>query len=217
MNWEHNMSKYDFFNTNPYSVHQKIINFVGEDKLILDVGCSEGLLSKKMKENNCSVVGIEKDKEAAQIADEYCQDLIIGDVESIDLDTKYENYFDILIFADILEHLKEPSDVLKRFKKYLKDDGCLIISLPNISNWKIRLQMLFGNFEYNESGILDNGHIRFFNEKNMKKMIDEAGYEISKFDLTVGDVKRFPNIFHSIGMTRPNLFAFQFLIIARKK
>ena len=169
------MSKYDYFNTNPYSVHQKIIHFVGQNKLVLDVGCSEGLLSKKMKENNCSVVGIEQDKEAAQIAKEYCQDLIIGDVETIDLNTKYENYFDILIFADILEHLKEPSDVLKRFKKYLKDDGCLIISLPNISNWKIRLQMLLGNFEYNEYGILDNGHIRFFNEKSTKKMINECG------------------------------------------
>jgi 2-polyprenyl-3-methyl-5-hydroxy-6-metoxy-1,4-benzoquinol methylase len=170
-----------------------------------------------MKENNCSVVGIEKDKEAAEIAKEYCQDLIIGDVETIDLNTKYENYFDTLIFADILEHLKEPSDVLDRFKKYLKDDGCLIISLPNISNWKIRLQMLLGNFEYSEYGILDNGHIRFFNEKSTKKMINNAGYKISKFDLTVGDVKRFSNISHSIGMIWPNLFAFQFLIIVRKK
>jgi O-antigen biosynthesis protein len=211
------MSKYDFLNTNPYSVHQKIIHFVGQNKNVLDVGCSEGLLSKKMKENNCSLVGIEQDKDAAGIAEEYCQDLILGDVESIELDSKYENYFDILIFADILEHLKEPSDVLERFKKYLKDDGCLIISLPNISNWKIRLQMLLGKFEYNEYGILDNGHIRFFNEKSVKKMIYNAGYEIIKFDLTVGDVKRFSNIFHSIGMIRPNLFAFQFLIIGKKK
>jgi O-antigen biosynthesis protein len=185
------MSKYDYFNTNPQSVHRKIIHFVGHNKVVLDVGCSEGLLSKKMKENDCSVVGIEQDKEAAEIAKEYCQDLIIGDVETIELNTKYENYFDTLIFADILEHLKEPSDVLERFKKYLKDDGCLIISIPNISNWKIRLQMLLGNFEYNEYGILDNGHIRFFNEKSTKKMINNAGYKISKFDLTVGDVKRF--------------------------
>ena len=211
------MSKYDYLNTNPFSVHQKIIHFVGQNKHVLDVGCSEGLLSKKMKENNCCVVGIEQNREAAQIADEYCQDLIIGDVQSINLDTKYENYFDIIIFADILEHLGEPSDVLERFKKYLKDDGSLIISLPNISNWKIRLQMLLGNFDYNEYGILDNGHIRFFNEKTMKKMINNSGYEISKFDLTVGDVKRFSNISHHIGMIWPNLFAFQFLIIARKK
>ncbi len=62
MNWEYTMSKYDYFNSNPYSVHQKIIHFVGQNKNVLDVGCSEGLLSKKMKENNCNVVGIELDK-----------------------------------------------------------------------------------------------------------------------------------------------------------
>jgi O-antigen biosynthesis protein len=210
------MSKYNYLNKDPYSVHQKIINFVGQNKHVLDVGCSEGLISKKINENNCKVVGIELDSAAAQIAENYCQDLIVGNVESINLDPKYEKYFDIIIFADILEHLKEPSNVLNRFKKYLKDEGFIIISLPNISNWRIRLQILFGNFEYQEYGILDIGHIRFFNEKTAKQMINEAGYEIKMFDLTVGDVKRFSNIFHSIGMKWPNLLAFQFFFVAKK-
>jgi O-antigen biosynthesis protein len=211
------MSKYDSLNQNPHSVHQKIINLVGQDKCVLDVGCSEGLLSKKMSENYCHVIGIEMDKEAAKIAQNYCQDLIIGDVEYISLDSNYEKYFDIILFADILEHLKEPKEVLERFKKYLKDDGYIIISIPNISNWRIRLQMLFGNFKYQEYGILDFSHIRFFNEMAVKKLLDEAGYKISKFDLSVGDIKRFSSIFHSIGMIWPNLLAFQFLIIAKKK
>jgi len=210
------MSKYDFFNTNPYSVHQKIIRFIGQNKKVLDVGCSEGILSKRMKLNNCKVVGVELDAKAAQNAVRYCQELIIGDVESIHLNQKYENYFDIIIFADVLEHLKEPLDLLKRFKKYLNDDGYIIISIPNISNWRIRFQLLFGNFGYGEYGILDNGHLRFFNEKSAKKMVNDAGFEILNFDLTIGDVKRFSKILHSIGMLWPNMLAFQFLIIGKK-
>ena len=211
------MSKYDSYNENPFSVHQKIIHFIGQNKKVLDVGCSEGILSKRLKQNRCDVVGIEINQEAAQKAESFCHELIMGDVESIHLNKDYENYFDIIIFADILEHLKEPLDILKRFKKYLKDDGFIIISLPNISNWKIRIQLLFGRFEYQEYGILDNGHLRFFNRKSAEKIVNDAGFEISKFDLTVGDANRLSKTLHSIGMIWPNLMAFQFLIIARKK
>ena len=210
------MSKYDYYNSNPYSVHQKIISCIGKNKQILDVGCSEGLLSERMYQNNCAVVGIELDTEAALKAKSFCKEVVIGDVESVDLNPEYLNYFDVIVFADILEHLKDPLEVLKTFKNYLNDKGCIIVSVPNIANWKIRLQLLFGNFEYKEYGILDSGHLRFFNEKGIKSLVKDAGFEISVFDLSVGDLNKFSKIFHSIGMIRPNLFAFQFLIIARK-
>jgi 2-polyprenyl-3-methyl-5-hydroxy-6-metoxy-1,4-benzoquinol methylase len=211
------MSKYNHFNTYPYSVHQNIIHAIGQNKKVLDVGCSEGTLSKKMKENNCSIIGIELNKEAANMAETFCEELIMGDAELVKLNPKYEKYFDIILFADILEHLKDPSKVLERFNKYLKDEGTIIISVPNIANWRQRFQLLFGNFQYQEYGILDSTHIRFFTEKSTKQMIEDAGYETVKFDMTVGDLKRFPRLFHSIGMIWPNLFAFQFFIIAKKK
>jgi O-antigen biosynthesis protein len=211
------MSKYDYYNPNSYSVHQMIIQFIGKNKQVLDVGCSEGLLSKRMNQNDCTIVGIELDAEAALEAKSFCKEVINGDVESVDLKPEYLNYFDVIVFADILEHLKDPLKVLKKFKNYLNDDGCIIVSVPNISNWRIRLQMLFGSFEYSEYGILDCGHLRFFNEKSARKLVNDAGLEISLFDLSVGDVNKFSKIFHSIGKIKPNLFAFQFLIIARKK
>jgi O-antigen biosynthesis protein len=181
------------------------------------VGCSEGLLSKRMYQNNCTVVGIELETEAALKAKNFCKEVIIGDVESVNLNREYLNYFDVIVFADILEHLEDPLEVLKTFKNYLNDEGHIIISVPNIANWKIRFQLLFGNFEYSEYGILDNSHLRFFNEKSVRKLINDAGFEISVFDLSVGDVNKFPKLFHSIGMIKPNLLAFQFLIVAAKK
>lgn len=211
------MSKYNNFNTDQYSVHQRIINSVGHNKNVLDVGCSEGTLSKKMKDNNCTVVGIELDEDAAKKAGKFCKEVLVGDVESVKISSGYEKYFDIILFADILEHLKEPSEVLLRFSKYLKDDGVIIISVPNIANWRIRFQLLFGNFDYQEYGILDNSHIKFFTEKSTKNMIKEAGYDIVQFDLTVGDINIFPRLFHSLGMAWPNLLAFQFFVIAEKK
>lgn len=210
------MSKYDYYNSNPYSVHQKIIHNVGKNKKVLDVGCSEGLLAKRMYQNNCTVVGIELDNEAALKAKSFCKEVIVGDVESAILNQKYLNHFDVIVFADILEHLKDPLRLLMTFKKYLNNDGYIIVSIPNITNWKIRLQLLFGKFEYKEYGILDNGHLRFFNEKGATKLVNDAGFEIVELDLSVGDVNKFSKIVHSIGRIRPNLLAFQFLIIARK-
>ncbi len=210
------MLKYDTFNQNPYSVHQKIIQFVGEKKKVLDVGCAGGHISKKLYTNKCDVIGIELDKNSSLEAQNYCEEIIIGDVESIELKDKYINYFDFIIFADVLEHLKNPSEVINHFSKYLIDKGYIIISLPNIANWRIRFNLLMGNFDYESYGILDEGHLRFFTEKTAKKLIRDAGLEIYEFDVTIGDVNKLAGLFHSFGLMWPNLLAFQFLIIARK-
>jgi len=111
--------------------------------------------------NQCEIVGIEFNKLSAQTAKNYCKEVILGDIESIELTKEYDNYFDFVIFADVLEHLKEPLNAINKFKRYLKDDGFFIISVPNISNWRMRVKFLFGNFQYEDYGILDNTHLRF--------------------------------------------------------
>jgi len=210
------MKKYDNYNTDPYSMHMRITKLIPGQKKVLDVGCAYGNLAEVMSTNECEVVGVEIDPEAGKNAQKYCKEVVIGDVESIELSSKYINYFDYIIFADILEHLKNPAKVLDKFKKYLKDDGCIVISLPNITNWRIRLKILFGNFEYEDTGVLDSGHIRFFNEKSAKELLYDSGFEIIKFDLTGLESPIGTNILHKIGKLWPNLLAYQFLIIAKK-
>ncbi|MDP3066372.1 MAG: methyltransferase domain-containing protein [Methanobacteriaceae archaeon] len=174
-------------------------------------------MAEKMVSNDCEVVGIEIDEKTAQKAKTHCQKVFVGNVESIELSSVYENYFDYIIFADVLEHLIQPLEVLFKFMKYLKADGRVVVSLPNISNWRIRFNVLMGNFEYNDQGLLGWGHIRFFNVKSAKKLISEANMEIVSFDVTVGDLNNFAKVFYKIGKIWSNLLAFQFLIITKKK
>lgn len=209
------MSKYEF-NPDPFSMHTKVVQLTKNSQNVLDVGCADGYLSEKILSNECEVVGIEIDLKAAKNAKKYCKEVICGDAEFIELSEEYKKYFSVIVFADILEHLKDPLAVLKRYKKYLKDDGYIIVSLPNISNWRMRFKFLFGNFEYEDKGLLDEGHLRFFNEKSAKKLLTDAGYVICKFDLTVGDIPKFPEIFHFIGKIWPNFLAYQFFIVAKK-
>ena len=81
----------------------------------------------------------------------------------------------------------------------------------------MRIKFLFGNFEYNETGLLDNTHIRFFNEKIAINVLNNAGFEIIKFDMTGLDSPIGTKFFQFIGTFRPNLLAYQFLIVAKKK
>ncbi|MEN6551801.1 MAG: class I SAM-dependent methyltransferase [Methanobacterium sp.] len=211
------MGKYGFFSTYEYGVHQKIVDYVGQGKKVLDVGCAEGNLSQKMQENGCEVVGVELDERSAQMAQKYCHRIIIGDVEFIELNEEYKYYFDFILFADVLEHLRDPSHVLCKFKNYLKDDGKIIISLPNIANWRMRLNLLFGNFEYEESGLLDKSHLRFYNLKGVKKLLKDVDLELIELDVSLNGVTKFAKLCYLISLKWPNLFAYQFLLITKKK
>jgi len=117
-------------------------------------------------------------------------------------------YFDVIIYSDILEHLKRPDLVVISFKKYLKLEGIVIASIPNIGRLEYRIRHLFGNFDYEPSGgILSRTHLRFFTLKTAKRLFEDAGYEIVNIDHTglASKLKIFPE-----------LLAFQFVIIAKK-
>jgi SAM-dependent methyltransferase len=92
--------------------------------------------------------------------------------------TPYRREFDYIVFADVLEHLRDPAAVLRRCLPALKETGKIIISVPNIANWIIRLSLLFGKFDYMDRGILDRTHLRFFTLRSLKQLMSEVSCEI---------------------------------------
>lgn len=167
------------------SSHTYIIELTGVHKNILEIGTSIGNVSKVLSERENSVTGIEIDFEAAAIAKEYCERMITGDVEIIELDQELEALsFDVIVCGDVLEHLKNPADLLKKVKKYLKPDGYLVISLPNFCHGDVILNVLQGDFKYTSMGLLDETHLRFFGLKNIIKLFSECGYQIKDMHTT---------------------------------
>ena len=202
-----NFLEYRFHNS-PHSSNVKIPALIKSGKRVLDVGCASGYLAERLAQKECQIFGIEIDKKAAGKARKYCQQVIETDVEMVDKLPFSENFFNVIIYSDILEHLRRPDLVLARFSKYLTDDGLIIASIPNIARIEFRLKLALGKFGYQESGILKKDHLRFFTLATAKKMFQEAGYKIVKIDYTgLGSRIR---IF-------PTLFAFQFIIIAQKE
>ena len=119
-----------------------------------------------------------------------------------------------------MEHLFDPKVVLVKLRKYLKEDGMVIVGLPNITNWQIIKDLFLGKFEYTDTGLLDNGHIRFFTPKSAITLLKDCGYTPIKF---IPTVINFPLLskFRLLKSIIPRFFFFllvyHFIIIAKKK
>jgi methionine biosynthesis protein MetW len=164
-----------------------IFRQVDERSKVLDVGCGTGRLGEKLRlEKKCYVVGVEADDQAASLAKQRLDDVIVVDIETLNAFPYPEKYFDVIIFADVLEHLRFPMKALTFFGKYLKDDGNAIASIPNIANWTVRLKLLFGKWDYKEHGLLDKTHIKFFTLNTAKKLIEDSGFKIVSLKCTSG-------------------------------
>jgi len=157
------------------------------------------------------VVGIELDEDSAKEAKTICDDIIIADAETLENIPYPEEFFDVIVFAGVLQFFKRPDNVLRKFAKYLRKDGVVIASIPNICEWRLRVKILFGRFRYNEVGILEKGHLRFFTLATAKELFESTGYQILGID--------YDGLAHlPIFRAWPSLFASEFIFrTARNK
>jgi 2-polyprenyl-3-methyl-5-hydroxy-6-metoxy-1,4-benzoquinol methylase len=146
---------------------------------VLDVGCGFATTSQHIQRRANRVVGIESSGEAVVVARQRIQQCLHADLTRLDevRDALGARRFDTIIFADVLEHLPWPLGVLREYLDLLKDDGTVVISLPNVGLWSVRLAHLFGAFNYEETGVLDQTHLRFFTRRTALRLLDAAGLE----------------------------------------
>ncbi|NQT93335.1 MAG: class I SAM-dependent methyltransferase [Lentisphaerae bacterium] len=205
------MARYETFN--PY-VFQRI----GDAATVLDVGCATGMLGSKLRQAGHSgrLVGIEKDPAMAQIADPFYDELIVTDLEHVEKLPLDHAYFDVIVCADILEHLRDPAAALNKLVPHLKRDGKLVVSVPNIAFAGIRLSLLAGRFSYEPNGgILDATHLRFFTRASLRVLLEDVGLRVT---LLTGYnlVRRRYAFLKLLGRLFPTLFCIQFLSEAQR-
>lgn len=167
-----------------YSIERReLIHFITEEASaplkVLEIGCGMGatLGGIKNKYPNAEVYGIELSPMVVHIAKKYLPTIEQGNIENMMLEYS-ENYFDYIIFGDVLEHLHNPQKVLAAMQKYLKPFGFILVSIPNILHYSVILDLLRGRFSYQDSGILDRTHLRFFTLYEINQLLTECGYRI---------------------------------------
>jgi 2-polyprenyl-3-methyl-5-hydroxy-6-metoxy-1,4-benzoquinol methylase len=165
------------------STDANILRLVGRDKRVLELGCGSGHMSTVLHEQGCTVVGIEIDPRAAQSAASICERVIIGDLDYLDFYQQLGNdRFDIVLAADVLEHLKDPLSVLQTVKQFLTPHGHVVISVPNVAHISIRLALLAGRFPYGKTGLLDETHLRFLTRESLEKLMADAKLAIGHLE-----------------------------------
>jgi O-antigen biosynthesis protein len=180
-----------------------VLDLVPKGARVLEFGCATGYMSEVLKSRKgCTVTGIEISPEAGELAKEHCDRVIIGDAEELDYHALLgKERFDVMLFVDVLEHLKEPTGVLERSRPFLARRGAVLASIPNIAHGSVRLALLAGEFRYRKLGLLDDTHLRFFTREGVRDLFEGAGFVISNWLVHRVDIDRTEVRFPELPMT----------------
>ena len=162
---------------------------------VLDIGCAYGITGALIKDRGVQeVIGVEINEQAYKEAVKRLDKVFLGDIQDIVLPYD-KGYFDCIIYADVLEHLIDPWSVLARYKDLLNDEGVVIASIPNIRHYRVIKKLLKGRWDYQEMGVMDSTHLRFFTLKNIEEMFQNAGYSIEEivYKISASKIKKLIN------------------------
>jgi glycosyltransferase involved in cell wall biosynthesis len=205
------------------SSHGRILTMLANraPSKVLDLGCSSGLLADRLRSMGHHVVGVDV-KELPGVGERtsafFRADLNEGIPPEVGTD------FDVVVAADVLEHLAKPAPMVAQIRSVLANDGVALICVPNIAHWYPRLRSVTGRFDYDQRGILDATHLRFFTQRSIRKLIKRQGLEIHRVEpvglpldaLGLGDsAGRLVRLLDQTLVTMwPNMFGYQFIVEA---
>lgn len=210
---------------------QKILEIIGKRKTVLEIGSSTGYMTRAFLEQGCIVDVVESDQKAAAELPKGVRKIFVASIEDEKIYSKLGEY-EFVVMADVLEHLVNPEKVLKELVKVSSSGTKLLISLPNVAGWAMRKQLFFkGDFEYQESGLLDKTHLHFYTVNTLPKLLSENGWKVEE---VIGTITRLPfegvisklpvlgwifkkTLYNKFVERYKNLAYYHFLVIASKE
>lgn len=218
--FEKNFSNFSGFKTD--NKIKQIIKLAGQNKNILDIGCSTGYLAHFLKKQNNNVSGIDFLNKAVAIARENEIDAYVCDIENEQLPFR-KGSFDLVVFSEVIEHLIDPDIALKKIYQVLKKNGLLIVSTPNIAYIQYRLELLFGKLpdfcEFRNKFFerhYNFQHKTFFTKKVLEKTLLDNNFKIKKWSSHDGYKNKIEKIFNFMEYVYPNLFKKNLIVVAQK-
>lgn len=176
--------------SNPFEINtinllrlKKIASYVGSGKRVLDIGCYDGSIAKFIKKNGNTVIGVDIAQTAVKMAKKNGIEAYVCDVEENNF-PKQIGDFDVVVAAEIIEHIFDPDAFLEKVKKILKRKGSLILTTPNLAGIGSRISLMLGRLPWMiENDLLPgkSGHIRYFTLAELEKLLNRRGFSVSSF------------------------------------
>jgi len=199
-----------------------VFNLIKDKEKILDIGCSSGNLGAELvKRKKCVVDGIDIDAKDVELAKKKLRNAYVVDIERDEF-TMLDKQYDAVLMMDVIEHLIDPVAALKKIGKLLKPKGRLIFSVPNMAHVSVRLDLLLGEFQYRQVGLLDHTHLHFYTEETLLKVLKSAGFsakqaesstmdyseKLLKLKLGEAGLKPTPEFIKKLADTKGNIYQF---------
>lgn len=223
---------YHSINPDEFHTHQKLLKLITRGESVLEVGCATGYMSQALLDKGCTIEAIEIDPFLASQAHKKGIRVYTGDATYVLKKMEKGKKYDVILFADVLEHMADPHACLAQSLNHLKKNGRIIVSLPNIANIAVRLNLLSGNFDYQEWGIMDKTHLKFFTRDSFNRLVSSLSLKIKYFDAVAGldqlllyritlapivfRVKLLRQLEYQITKKFPTLLALQFIYVLKK-
>jgi predicted TPR repeat methyltransferase len=193
---------------------------------LLDLGAAGGHLGRAVRDRCAFLAGVEPDPALPPDAREGYDDWRRADALA---PGDWSAPFDVVVCADVLEHLPRPEELLTRIHGWLRPGGTLLVSLPNVANVTVRAALLAGRFPYADRGILDRTHLRFYTRRSARALLEGSGFRVRDDEATAmpyelaapalgrpplrGPMRAFANASSRIW---PTLFGYQFVLEAER-
>lgn len=213
---------YDIGSLGENNIFAVELGMIGSAKRVLEFGCSSGHMTAELVQRGCRVVGLEIDADAAA-ANEHAEEVLVVDLDRDDFVEKLRGrQFDVALLGDVLEHLRDPGRVLKAVRDLLVPGGFIVLCIPNVAFVDVRLALLKGRFPYNDWGLLDRTHLRFFTKATLDEMIADAGYMpvethraiLAPFASELDADRSIPQEVVELALDDPEALTFQFVMKA---
>ena len=176
--------RYEWQSTDPDDVGPRLASLVSHTGRILDVGCGTGSVTEIIKQRTVAeVIGLEPDPARKDAAVRRGLNVYCGILTEDFL--REQGPFQTILFADVLEHLPSPGEMILLAKKGLARGGSIVVSVPNLAHIFVRMNLLFGRFDYRDCGIMDATHLRWFTHKTLENFFENLGFVVTDHLYTV--------------------------------
>jgi 2-polyprenyl-3-methyl-5-hydroxy-6-metoxy-1,4-benzoquinol methylase len=154
-----------------------LASMVEPGQRVLELGTGPGTVTRILHDKGCKVTGVEMDPDTLAACAPFCERTLQANLEDPLWWQPLEGEkFEVIICADVLEHLRDPRPLLEKLPVFLRDGGCVLMSLPNASHLTIVASLLGGRFPYQKNGLLDNTHLKFYGREDLDALLRECGF-----------------------------------------
>jgi methionine biosynthesis protein MetW len=217
---------FDPTQAHPDDAHSLLMGLIPRNSRVLELGCASGYLSGYMEQAlGCRVTGLEFDPAATAIAATRCSEVYTVDLDMPDAlnVARASAPYNVLLAAAVLEHIKQPERILQQAKMLLAPGARVIVSLPNIAHWRLRLDLLMGKFDYTDYGVMDRTHLRLYTARTGRELLASQGYTVDELVIAGSGLQ---NLLNSAARRfkrplpkpiLPGLFAYELIYAAHMK